>query len=314
MRRRIAALFIATLLSTSVVSCGGEAPPPAPPKQESVAAWADVFEGTPDLYAVIRPQAMKRDGLYGSFFKAVVRAAQARGVARGDTMVRAAEGAEEIIVGLSKGFDAALVLRGVPASLDPQKITDAEGRALFRPTSDRAKVIEYELLDRRHADAGAVFVLPDRTWVGTLGDARTRARQVFAMPARRPAPEVDPDALAVVRVSGPLVHALDRHPLYGMLSKKLTTALFALKPGKGGLVVGLTYADADATAWGEMQAKRVVEELAKDGGAAGGVSESRAWLKTAKVTYEGTTVFVRVAVPPRLLEELPNASGADLGL
>lgn len=311
-KRCIFARFIAALLFVGAASCGGSTQPPAPSAQErAVACWADVFEGTPDLYAVLRPQAMKRDGLYGELLKALVRAARARGVAHGDTMVRAAEGAEEIIVGLSEGSDAALVLRGVPASLDPKKITDAEGHALFRPMNDRAEVIEYELLDRRYAGAGALFVLPDRTWIGALGDARARARQVFEVPVRRPAPEVDPEALAVVRVSGRLVHALDRHPLFGVLSKKLTTAVFALRPGKGGLVIGLTYADADRAAWGEMQAKRVVEELAKEGG---GPSERRAWLKRAEVTYEGNTVFVRVPIPPRLLEELPNASGADLGL
>jgi hypothetical protein len=312
--RRLGALLFAALLATSAlsVSCGGDAPPPAPAKRDNGPAWADVFDGTPDLYAVIRPLALKRDGLYGAFFKALLRAAQARGVARGDTMVQAAEGAEEIIVGLNKGFDAALVLRGVPASLDPQKIKDAEGHALFRPTSDRAKVVEYELLDRKNADAGALFVLPDRTWVGTLGSARGRARQAFESPMHRPAPRADADALAVVRISGPLAHVLDRHPVYGVLSKKLTSATFSLKPGKGGLVVGLSYEDADATAWAEMQAKRLVDELSKD--ASGRPDEKRAWLKDAKVAYEGNTVFVRVAVPPRLLEELPNASGADLGL
>lgn len=269
-------------------------------------SWADVFDGTPDLYAVIRPRAMKRDGLYGSFFKSLVRAAQARGVARGDSMVQAVEGADEIILGLNKGLDAALILRGVPASLDAQKVTDAEGRTLFRPTNDRAKVLEYELSDRKIADQGALFVLPDRTWVGALGNARTRARQVFATPLHRPVPAVDADALAVVRVAGDLVHLFDRHPVYGPLTKRLTTVTFMLKPGKGGVVIALDYDEAGAVAWGEMHAKQLVEERAKD--------PKLAWLKDAKVAYEGNTVFVRLAVPPRLLEELPNASGADLGL
>lgn len=310
MRRRLAALFFAALSLSIVPGCGGDAPPPAPPRKESAPAWADVFDKTPDLYAVIRPKALKRDGVYGSFFGALIRAAQARGIARGDTMVQAAEGAEEIIVGLDKGLDAALVLRGVPASLDPEKITDAEGRSLFRPRADRSKVVEYEPLDRRDAD-GALFVLPDRTWVGALGDARLRARQAFATPMNRPAPQLDPDALAAVRVSGPLVHVLDGHPTYAVLAKKLASATFSLKPGKGGLVVALAYQDADATAWAEMQAKRIVDELAKKGAASGA---DLAWLKDAKIAYEGNTVFVRVAVPPRLLEELPRASGADLGL
>ncbi|MBX3263226.1 MAG: hypothetical protein KF782_26365 [Labilithrix sp.] len=305
----------AAALIATCASCGGEAPAPAAaPKRAIAPAWADVFDGTPDLYAVIRPQAMKRDKLYGAFFKALVRAAQARGIARGDTMVRAVEGADEIIVGVNPGLDGVLVLRGVPASLDPQKVTDAEGRALFRPTSDRAAAIEYELYDRRNADAGALFVLPDRTWVGALGDARARARLAFAAPSGRPAPEVEPKALAVVRVGGALAHALDRHPTYGALTKRLSSVVFTLEPGRGGLVVGLAYADADAAAWAEMHVKRLIEAIAKDEGAPGRAGATPGWLKDARVAYEGSTVVVRVAVPPRLLEELPSASGADFGL
>jgi len=312
MRSHLAALLLAAFATSPLHGCGGDAPPAVTPRKETAPAWADVFDKTPDLYAVIRPKALRRDGVYGAFFSALVRAAQARGIARGDTMVQAAEGAEEIIVGLDKGLDAALVLRGVPASLDPEKITDAEGRSLFRPRADRSKVVEYELLDRREADAGALFVLPDRTWVGALGDALLRARQAFASPVNRPAPQLEPDALAAVRVAGPLVHVLDGHPTFGVLAKKLTSATFSLRPGKGGLVVALAYEDADATAWAEMQAKRIVDELSKKSTAETGAD--LAWLKDAKIAYEGTVVFVRVAVPPRLLEELPRASGADLGL
>jgi len=314
---RIPCLLLAGVLAIAgAPGCGGGAPPPPPPKKEAAPAWADVFDKTPDLYAVIRPKALKRDGVYGAFFSALIRAAEARGIARGDTMVQAAEGADEIVVGLDKGLDAALVLRGVPASLDPEKITDAEGRALFRPRSDRSKVVEYEPADRRNADAGALFVLPDRTWVGALGDARLRARQAFATPMHRPAPQLDADALAAVRFAGPLVHALDRHPTYGVLTKKLSSATFTLKAGKGGLVVALAYEDPDATAWAEMQTKRLVEDLSKTGlgGTKRNGSADLAWLKDAKIAYERNTVFVRVAVPPRLLEELPRASGADFGL
>jgi len=297
------------LASASVLACGAAAPPPEPVKKENAPVWADVFDTTPDLYAVIRPKALKRDGLYGAFFTSIVRAAEARGIARGDTMVQAAEGAEEIIVGVERrGGGAALVLRGVPASLDPEKITDAEGHALFRPRSDRSKVVEYELVDPRNAGAGALFVLPDRTWVGALGEAHVRARQAFATPQNRPAPRLDEDALAAVRISGPLAHVIDGHPTFGVLAKKLTSATFTLKPGKGGVVVALAYEDADATAWAEMQAKRLAGELSKKSGQG---SADLGWLKEAKIAYEGNTVFVRLAVPPRLLEELPRATGAD---
>lgn len=303
-RFRLLGLGIVAAALSSTVACGGE--PPRAATKESVPRWADVFEGTPDIFAVVRPQGLKRDALYGSFWRSLIRAAQARGFARGASMVEAAEGAEEIIVGVDKGADAVVVLRSVPASIDPQRVVDAEGRPVFRPVDDRAKVVEYELADRSVAD-GALFVLPGRTWVGALGEARERARQVFATPANRPAPNVDPEGLVVVRFGGPVVHVFDRHALFGVLTRKLLSVTFTLKPGKGGLVVALHYGESSATAEAEMHAKRIVEELAKD-------DKRLGWVKDATVKYEGDTVFVRVSVPPRLLEELPNASGADLGL
>lgn len=297
--------FFVVLLVGSV-SCREPAPAaPAPSPKADAVSWADVFDGTPDFYAVVRPRAITRDGVYGPFWKALARVALARGWARGATMVEAVEGAEEIVVGLTRA-DAVLVLRGVPASLDPRTIVDSDGQPLFRPLNERGRILEFELADRRQADEGALFVLPNRTWVGTLGDARARARQAFTTPMHRPTPMVVDTALLAARFGGPLASAFAHHPLYGPLSTKLSSATFMLEPGKRGLVVALHYDGADAAAWGELQAKRVIAELMKDGA-------RFEWLKDASVAYEGTTVFVRVMVPPRLLEELPRATGADFG-
>lgn len=302
-RRRAVALVLALL--GSVPACGGEAPKPIATKREVAPSWADVFEGTPDVYGVIRPKALKRDGVYGSLWTSLVRMAQSRGMAKGGTMLDAVEGADEIVLGFGKGDDAALVLRGVPASLDPEAIADAQGQPLFRLLRDRSKVPEYELTDRRIAANGALFVLPDRTWVGTLGDARGRARQAYATPLARPAPRIDEDALAVVRFGGDFVRMFDRHPRWGRLAKGLAHVTFALKPKKAGIVVALAYEENAATAFGEMQAKQLADELSKE-------DKRFEWLKDAKIAYEGNVVYVRAPLPPRLLDELPRATGADL--
>jgi hypothetical protein len=294
------------LLGGASAACGDSKPTVAPDHRRTVeAAWSDVFDKTPDLYVAIRPLAIKRDGVYGALFKSLVRAAQARANARGETMAQAVEDAQEIVLGLDKGGDVALVLRGVPASLDPERIMGAAGEPLFRATGERGKVAEYDLLGRDPSEAGSLFVLPGRVWVGALGPARARARQAFATPANRPAQALEPGALAAARVSGPLVHALDRDPMFGPVTNRLTTATFALAPGKEGLVVRLVYADSAAAAQAESEAKRSVAELAKQ--------PKTAWLKDAKIAYEGSTLVVRIALPPRLLEELPRATGADLG-
>jgi hypothetical protein len=298
----VAALVANVLVAVPLLGCGDSAPPPKAPVDEGP-SWADLFEDAPDIHAVVRPNALRRDAVYGALWTSLVRAAEARGFVRGSTMLEAASGASEIVFGLSRG-DAVIVLRGVPASLDPQQIRDASGNMLFRTINDRGRIAEYELMDRRAA--GSLFVLPGRTWVGVLGDVH-KARRVFSTPARRPPPKVDDQALAAVRVSGPAVRLFEKHPQFGALTKKLSSATFALRPGKDGLVVTLAYADADAVAWGEMHAKKIAAELAHD--------EARfGWLKDAKIAYEGNDVVARVAIPPRLLQELPTASGSDLGL
>lgn len=306
--KRAALLLAAALLATSGAGCGGnDGPPPSAPKREVKASWQDVFDTMPDIYAVVRPQAIKRDAVYGSFWKTLLRVAEARHLVTGPSTLEAAEGSEEIIFGLNPGMDAAIVLRGVPASLDPNKVTDAQGQPLFRLVDERAKVPEYQLLDRRTQEPGAVFVLPDRTWVGAFGDARQRARAAFNAPFGRPAPKVDAEALAVVRFGQSFVQQprYVKSPVWSAFTKRLNSVSLALAPGKGGVVVSLQYDDQDATAYAEMQAKQMVEELSKDGKRFG-------WMKDAKVAYEGNTVVVRLPVPPRLIEELPGASANDM--
>ena len=76
-----------------------------------------------------------------------------------------------------------------------------------------------------------------------------------------------------------------RGPRLSLVTQKMTSLTVALQPNKKGLVIALVYSDPDATARGELQAKRVVEDLARD--------EKRfGWLKDARVKYEGNIVFV----------------------
>jgi len=310
--------FIALASSAALAtSCGpGDAPRAA--RRELAPQWQDVFDGTPELYAVVRPQTIKRDAIYGTFFKNVLRIAQAKTPMRGATALEALEGCEEIIVGIRKdatGEDSAMVFRGVPASLDPQKMTDANGHPVLRLVDARAKVPEYQWVDRQSTSQGSLFILPDRTWVGALGEARARARQAFASPFGRPVPKVDAEALAVVRLDaatflqGP---RFAKSPMIGALTRKLNAVTLALKPGKGGVVATLQYADEDASAWAEMHTKRIVDEISKQEPRRG--APSLDWLKTAKVGHEGNAVTVQLAIPARLLEDLPNASGGDLAL
>lgn len=322
MTSRAIAVALAVSLATSALlttSCGpNDGAAPAAPRRELTPQWQDVFDGIPEVYAVVRPQAIKRDAVYGQFWKSLLRVAQAKTPMRGATSLEALEGCDEIVIGIRRdqqGEDAAMVFRGVPASLDPTKMTDATGRSLLRLVDARAKVPEYEWIDRQSTASGSLFILPDRTWVGTIGEARARARQAFASPFGRPAPKIDPEALAIVRLdaatflSGP---RFEKSQIFGPLTRKLRALTVSLKPGKAGVVGMLQYADEDASAFAEMHVKRVFEELSHVEPRRGGASLD--WLKTAQVGHDGSAVVVKVAIPTRLLEDLPNATGADLPL
>ena len=311
--------FTSCALSCALLTSCGPEEGPRVARRELAPQWQDVFDGTPEIYAVVRPQMIKRDAIYGMFFKNVLRMAQAKTPMRGATTLEALEGCDEIILGMRKdgtGDDAALVFRGVPASLDPQKMTDANGQPVLRLVDARAKVPEYLWIDRQSTSEGSLFILPDRTWVGALGEARARARQAFATPFSRPIPKTDSDqALAIVRLDattflqGP---RFARSPMIGPLTRKLNAVTLALKPGKAGVVATLQYADEDASAWAEMHAKRIVDDISKQEPRSS--APSLDWLKTAKVGHEGNAMTVKLAIPARLLEELPNASGGDLAL
>ena len=308
MKRILIVLAASLVLAAGTPACGGnEGPPPAPPKKEAQPSWHDIWDTTPDIYVVLRPQAIKRDAVYGSFWKSLLRVAEAKHILSGQSMLEAAEGADEIVVGINPGVDAAMVIRGVPASLDAGKINDGHGRPLFRLANDKAKVPEYQLVDRQSAIDGSMFVLPDRVWVGAVGDARTRARTAFATPFGRPAPKTDNDSIALARFGQQFLQQPQyvKSQVWGPFTKKLYDVTISLRPGKEGVLVALHYEDEGSTAYAEMQAKKLVAELAKD--------EKRwGWLKDATVAYEGNTVNVRLPVPARLVEELPNASGRDM--
>jgi len=338
-----------TLLQGALSACGGAILQPQPERAEHApeVQWQSVWGETPALLFVVRPQAIMRDGVYGSLFKSVLRVASAKSEMTGVTALEAAGGCEEIVVGLGQGNaafvdDAAIVLRGVPANLDPEKMADQVGRPLFRlvrdsvldAVPDQGGFQELERVDgaaTQHGPSSAsLFVLPDRTWVVATGLARERARRAFAAPANRVGragrvgptiPTIDSSALAVVRVDRAMLSRprLERSPAFGPLIRRLSSASLALLSGKGGLVATLTYqSEADAQR-AELHAKRLVSELVRDDAASANqaeTSETRPlpwdWLKSVEIVRESNLVRMRVAVPPRLLEDLPNARGDDL--
>lgn len=323
---RAFALRALVLLSAASAATGCVEPRPrvAAPRRAIEPSWEALFAPMPELCIVLRPRAIARDPVYGTFFKNLLRLARAESRLGDDVALRATEEAEEIVVGLGGARtdprnDAVAVLRGVPADLDPERITDARGEPLLRRIDGPSLAREYDVVrsvDVSPDDVSAsVFVLQDRTWVVALGRARTRAHELFASPRRARKPDLEPDALAALRIDAATFvrrHRLDESATFGPIARKVVDGTVALDPAKAGARIVLRYEDDAASASAESYARALLAELTKHASNGEADAQRFRWLEGARIAREKQSLIVRFDLPARLLDELPRASGAEL--
>src|SRR5262249_69682 len=149
--------------------------------------------------------------------------------------------AEELIVGIrpdapDQPGERVLVARGVPGDTDPAKLVDDAGHSLWAPgPPGPVRELVQEQDEHGHPAGASLFELPGRTWVVAQGPARARAREAFAHPFNRPPMDLDPVALAIVRIDGPSlvsrVHALQDLGGLASIGKHLRSATLTLPPG-----------------------------------------------------------------------------------
>ncbi len=311
--RRVArALGLAFAFGLGLTACGGGKPPDTRPAFDTTRPhWQDVFDRVPDIYVVAHPAIMARDPVYGPMLKSVSRMMAARAPqTAGARAAEVLESSEEVIFAVRErgAGDAVVVLRGVRADLDARKLADANGRAMW-VDGPRGAVPE---LTRAGLGDASLFVLPERTWLFAMGDARPRAREAFAHPFDRPSPLKDDASLFVVRLDGPsLVKGVPRLRTHGAplesLGRHLSSITVALRPGTEGLVAAFAYEQEDSAAVAETLLKDVTQALDREG------SEKTKWLGQTKVDRRSSTVVAKVTLPNRLLEDLPNVTAAELG-
>jgi hypothetical protein len=262
---------------------------------------------------VVRPRSLRQDKTYGPLLAHAVAAARANNrVVAATRALDAVEDADEVLVGVDAGSsdarDLVVVTRGVRADLDPGKLSDGEGHTLWQPgPSGAVRELVCER-DAHGADIGAsLFELPGRTWVIASGEARARARDVFAHPVNRPIPELERDALAVVRLDGP---SLVRHtrqlqgtgPL-SALGHHLQWAAAALPPGDERVVrATLSYTDDDSAGVAEIAVRETLMALARS------KSDRFAWLGSATVERADRRIVIRSPLPPELVDALVRAA------
>jgi hypothetical protein len=228
--------------------------------------------------------------------------------------------ADEVIFGVRPsaraGADAAqevvVVVVGVHADVDPARVVDADGKALWSPGPGAGvRELVRERDDQRQPLDASLFELPGRTWVIATGDARNRGRQVFAQPVGRPPLRLDPDALAVMRVDGPSLVSRVRplQPLRALaaVGRKLEYVTLRLPPGsEGKLELVFAYADEDAAAFAEVAARSAVEAIGRK------KPPRLAWLADAKVDRPDKRVVLTLALPAAFVGALLQAGSQSI--
>lgn len=312
-RATLALVVLGVLSGTAAEGCREPSGPKPAAAPAPIDADAVVDPGSPIVLA-IRPTALRRDEVWGTLVQTLSRLAAARGVI-GTRELEAFESADEVHIAVDDAPSSSdvldvgagvAVLRGVRADLVPEKMLDGDGKLLFKSGRARGDVTEHE---GYADDPVSLFVLPKRTWVVASGRAVSRARAIFAdARPRRGRLDLDPEALLELRMDGASlvrrVPRLERGEL--AIGRRLVDARIMLRPGRGGVMLLLRYADVDAAAWAENTATRVVSAFARR------LEGPLAWLGQATVVREGTVVRLRAEAPASFVAALKNIDVAEL--
>jgi hypothetical protein len=313
-----APLAAVVLASASLAACGSPPPPPPLSRGPAEPHWQDVLDTMPELLVIVRPQALRQDRVYGPLLRRAIEAARDQSkVVASIHPLETIERAEEVVIGVhpdtqDQPGEVLMVERGVPAEVDPGKLVDDDGRPLWAPgASGLVRELVRERDSAGHPVDASLFELPGRTWVVVTGGARLRARDAFAHPVRRPALDLDPTALALVRIDGPSlvarVHGLQDLGSLGAVGRRLKSVTFTLPPGADGSVKAtLGYADEDAAAFAEVTLRQVVTAVLRS------KSQRMAWLGLATVERPDKRVVVTAPLPPTLVSALLGAGSAPI--
>jgi hypothetical protein len=317
------ALLVALCLTAGAAGACGGAPPP-PPKEEAPAEarWEDAFDTLPELLVVVRAKAAREDRIYGPLLhRALVLAREQNKAVGATSALEAMSDAQELVLSwrpdtIDGPGEQVVVASGVRADVDPATLVDDGGQPLWAAgPSGRVRELVRDRDEHGHPVGASLFELPGRTWVIAQGPARERARQAFAHPfGRPPIIDIDPQALAFVRIDGPslVTRARPLQDLGGLaaVGHHLRSILFSLRPGAEHTVAAtLAYADDDAAGTAEVALQEVVGAVRRTHRPA-----TLAWLASAQLQHGVKTVAVTAPLPAQLLEALLHAGSAPLDL
>ncbi len=295
--------------------------------------WQDALPASPKLLILLRPKMLRNNKIYGPMLRRALQLAHEQRVPSGSLVLDAIEDADEAVAELgdwassepaSGSQELLLVLRGIPADLDPARLVGPEGDLLWSAgPSGRARELVHERDHDGTPNPASLFELEDRTWVVASGAARDRARDAFAHPSRRPEPLLAPDALAAITIDGPslvarvtLLQASGALASLGRGLRYLSLELLAPGPlpeGAGPVVdqtppgqirAVMSYSDSEGAAVAGSAMREILEVVSRVKPA------GLEWLAANDVEISGRNVAVTEPVPKDLLDRVLYAGRA----
>jgi hypothetical protein len=305
---------------------------PALPSTVSEPRWESLLDPPPDMLLLVRPHALLQDALYGPLLGHVVQLSRQHSrIVTAASALATLENADEVLVGAHdlRTADFFVVVRGVPADVDPVTLVDEQRRPLWTTTSSgplheltRAPSppdADDRLSDTRSSTEASLFELPGRTWVIASGAECARARRTLSHPNARngaqseqhpPAIRLDdgPDAEAIasLRLTGPALvdHVSALHPpgLLATVGRELDTVTVVLWGGRDARLRATFFYDREsARAAAEATLRDTIAALFK------AKPQTFAWLRSASVQRTRCCAVLTIPLPPQLLDVLATA-------
>ena len=301
--------------SSGCAGKGGGARAPARPAAAGAGERLreEFLEPNPDLVVVIRPQAVRGDPIYGPLVRRALSLARARNpLAAPSGAYEAMDEADEVDLvardlAQERLAELAIVIHGVRASVDPARLVDEHGAALWVPGPSGTQPDVHEFVRPPGADGqtpdASLFELPERTWVFATGPARARARSAFAGAWRAAPVEVCGNLPVALQISGRAlaahIQALRPPGLLAPLARKLRSVTVTPSLDDSSTVQAVfTYDDAGAVAPAGATAKEALAALSTAN------STDYGWLAASSVETSACCVVVTTPLPAGLVNGL----------
>ncbi len=291
---------LAAGLVFGLLACAHKPPPVAPDMAQPVtSAWFDeVADSKRDAVLRVHTSILLKDSVYAPLVRELFRAMTEQALHAGTDMTSALEKADEIDVVVEDGSDPVLLLRGVPANLDPTNMAGLDGSTQWRVS--KTHVPNAEVFDFV-PESGALYVLMDRTWIVTAGLSQQRVQTALMHAVGRPvSPDVTMDVPVSLRVPGATMEriAIKRgvralKPIFLELEEaRVELHVSKTKDSREDEVV------AEFRYAGIKQAEHAEEMLAEAIGAFGRRGGRRwEWLKEATIERKEQHITVRARLP-----------------